>query len=276
LEHLEKVGQGRSGQVFRAWDPLLQREVALKLCRCGGISEETYALVLQEARLLARVPHPKIVTVYDLDHHDGWVGVSMEFIRGKTLEALLGEHGRLSAGEAALVGLDLCSALGAVHERGLLHRDIKAKNVMREEGGRIVLMDFGLSQDLRGETDAGDGTVEICGTLLYMAPELLRGGKASAQSDIFSLGILLYHLVTDSFPVEGRDFSDIRRAYEQGEGILLRDRRAALPEPFVRAIERALSPDPRNRFATAGHMAQALSASLAERLCAKRKARRAS
>jgi serine/threonine-protein kinase len=263
LENLEKVGQGLSGQVFRAWDPQLQREVALKLCRWdGAYSGETYALVLQEARLLARIRHTNVVTVYGIDHHDAWLGVCMEFIRGKTLEALLCEQGRFAAREAALIALDLCSALAVVHSLGLLHRDIKGKNVMREEGGRIVLMDFGLSQDVYGNA-GGEEVQEICGTPLYMAPELLRGDKASVQSDLFGVGVLLYHLVTDSFPVERRSLSDLRRAYENGETVLLRDRRGDLPEPFVRVVERALAPDPRQRFATAGQMAQALSASLA-------------
>jgi serine/threonine-protein kinase len=258
LERLEKVGQGLSGQVFRAWDPQLQREVALKLCRRGrSVEDETYSLVLQEARVLARIRHPNVVTVYGIDKYGGWLGVCMEYIRGKTLEALLAEQGRLAAREAALIGLDLCSALVVIHGLGLLHRDINAKNAMREDRGRIVLMDFGLSQDLRGR-DACEEAQEICGTPLYMAPELLRGEKASAQSDIFGLGVLLYRLVTDRFPVEGRNFSDLRRAYERGEAIRLRDRRNALPEPFVRAVERALAADPHDRFATAGQMAKAL------------------
>lgn len=265
LERLEKLGEGLSGVVFRAWDPQLEREVAVKLCPCeGSVEDRIYALVLQEARVLARIRHPNVVTAYGIDHYDGWLGVCMEYIRGKTLAALLSEQGPLAAREAALIGLDLCSALVVVHGLGLLHRDIKAKNVMREDGGRIVLMDFGLSQDLRGRNVFESGEA-ICGTPLYMSPELLRGEQASVQSDIFGLGVLLYQLVTGSFPVEGRSLSDMRGTYERGEAILLRDRRGALPEPFVRAVERALAADPDDRFATAGQMAQALISSLKAR-----------
>jgi serine/threonine protein kinase len=261
LDHLEKVGQGLSGEVFRAWDGQLQREVALKLCRRNGTYlEDADSFVLQEARLLARIRHPNVVTVYGVDQHNGWLGVWMEFIRGKTLESLISDQGRLGAREATLIGLDLCSALVVVHGLGLLHRDIKARNVMREDGGRIVLMDFGLSQDLRVRSSQERGQ-DICGTPLYMAPELLRGEQASVQSDIYGVGVLLYHLVSDAFPVEARSLTEVRRAHERGHATLLRDRRSDLSEPFVRAVERALSLDPAERFSSAGQMAQALSAS---------------
>jgi eukaryotic-like serine/threonine-protein kinase len=211
--------------------------------------------------LLARFRHPNVVTVYGVDHHNGRQGVWMEYIRGCTLAAFLQQHGPLAAREATLIGLDVCSAVAATHALGLLHRDIKAKNVMREEGGRIVLLDFGLSQDLRA-AGLSDPSRRVRGTPLYMAPELLRGGEASAQSDIFGIGVLLYHLVSGSYPAGGRNLPDVRGVYERGEAKLLRDRRADLPESFLRTIDRSLSPDPDGRFATAGQMAQMLSTSL--------------
>jgi serine/threonine-protein kinase len=186
----------------------------------------------------------------------------MEYIRGQTLEALLQAQGPLTACEATLIGLDLCSAVGAVHETGMLHRDIKTKNVMQEESGRIVLMDFGLSYDLRNTTLLKQTAVEICGTPLYMAPELLRSEKASIRSDIYGIGVVLYHLVTAAFPVAGRNMAKLRWAYEGGKIRALRDLRADLPEAFVRTVEQALLPDPADRFAAAGQMAEALRTSL--------------
>jgi serine/threonine protein kinase len=270
LQHLVKVGQGFSGEVYRAWDARLEREVALKLWRWATCPEEWSRLGLQEARMLARIRHPNVVTVYGVDQNEGRIGVWMEYIRGRTLEALLEGHGPLAAREAALVGLDLCSALSAMHALGLLHRDIKAKNVMREEGGRIVLMDFGLSLDLRNGNPEGPG-LEICGTPQYMSPELLRGEKASVQSDIYSLGVLLYHLVTAGFPVEGSNLTEVHEAHERGEATLLRDRRAGLLESFLATIERSLSREPIKRFASVGHMAESLSASLVFGVSALRK-----
>ncbi len=266
FEGLERIGQGFFGEVYRAWDAMLERDVALKLYRrARNRLEEWTQYGLREARLLARIRHPNVVSVYGVDHRQGRLGVWMEYIRGRTLEALLQELGPLAAREAALIGFDVCSAVAAAHESGLLHRDIKSKNVMRENGGRIVLMDFGLSQDLR--TASADRVPRICGTPLYMAPELLRGEAASVQSDIYSIGILLYRLVTSGYPVEANSLNEVRLMYERGETTLLRDRRPDLPEPFLRTVERSLSPDAGERFATVGQMGQALSASLVGCAC---------
>src|SRR5215471_733308 len=160
---MEKVGEGSFGEVYRAWDMTLEREVALKLMRAA---EEDPAL-LQEARMLAKLRHPNVVTVYGADRHDGRSGVWMDFIEGETLAAIVEERGAFGAMEALLVGVDVCRALAAVHQSGLLHRDIKAQNVMRERGGRIVLMDFGL-----GHEAAGGAAANFGGTLPYIAPEL--------------------------------------------------------------------------------------------------------
>jgi len=269
LENLEQIGEGRFGQVYRAWDALLERQVALKLCRRrGDWSAEWSQLGLQEARSLACVRHPNVVTVYAVGHHEGRLGIWMEYLRGQNLDVFLRALGLLGGREASLIGLDLCSSVAAAHALGLLHRDIKTRNVMREEGGRIVLLDFGLSQNLRDGRPPGR-VQPIRGTLLYMAPELLHGEPASIQSDIFGIGVLLYHLVTGSFPAGDTRPGEIQDRCQREQGRLLRDRRADLPEPFFRAIERALAPDPAQRFATAGQMAQALSESLMD-ACAAR------
>src|SRR5262249_7479858 len=147
---LERVGEGAFGEVFRARDAL-QRDVALKLLRAGRRAGDRTGTtissrILHEGRIMARVRHTNVVSVYAAEEHQGRVGLSMEFVRGRTLEALLHTHGRFSAREAALTGRELCRALAATHAAGLIHRDVKARNVMREEGGRVVLMDFGAGQ----------------------------------------------------------------------------------------------------------------------------------
>ena len=122
--------------------------------------------------------------VHGVGVHDGEVGLWMEFVRGQTLAELLGKNGRFGAQEAILIGVELCSALAAVHAVGVLHRDIKAQNAMRREGGGNVLMDFGAGHDLFQGTDKQDSLG--IGTLLYMAPEVLRGEPASRRSDLYS------------------------------------------------------------------------------------------
>src|SRR5204862_2087023 len=129
-----------------------------------------------EARMLAQVRHPNVVTVYGADRCEGRVGLWMEFIHGQTLEQVVCERGPFGAGEATLIGLDLCRALSAVHRAGLLHRDIKAHNVMREDGGRIVLMDFGTGFDHAVDSEAS--ARGLAGTPLYLAAEILDGVEA--------------------------------------------------------------------------------------------------
>lgn len=263
LSLIEKLASGGFGEVFRARDERLGRDVALKLLRAREGSESTEEQ-LQEARHLARVRHPNIVTVHGAELHDGRVGLWMELLDGRTLEEQLVEQGPLSAAEATVVGLELCRALAALHQVGLLHRDIKAENVMRAGGGRIVLMDLGLGEqmsDASAETfgSAGGVTGSLRGSPFYLAPELLERRPPDARVDLYALGVLLYRLVTAQFPIEAKTFADIRAAHRDHRYVSLRDRRADLEPGLVRVIERAMAANPDERFATAGEMERALS-----------------
>jgi serine/threonine protein kinase/Tol biopolymer transport system component len=245
---LETVGQGAFGTVYRAWDAQLDREVALKVLLRVPIESP-----LDEARHLARVRHPNVVAIYGAELVEEQVGIWMEFIEGETLATIVRERGTMSAREVAGIGIDLCRALSALHRSGLLHGDIKAHNVMREVGGRIVLMDF---SGVR-VADA-DGLPELSGTPLYMAPELFDGRPASFTADIYSLGILLFYLLSGHFPVEGADVAEIRRLHASGERIRLRDMRPELTDPVVQLVERATAVAPAARFHTAGDLEHAL------------------
>jgi serine/threonine protein kinase/tetratricopeptide (TPR) repeat protein len=243
------LGAGGFGVVYRAWDPRLASEVALKvLTRDSSVG----ASVIEEARLLARVRHPNIVSIYGADRWNGQVGLWMELVRGRTLKQVLKERGAFGAREAALIGLDLTRALAAVHAAGLVHRDVKPHNVMREEGGRIVLMDFGAGIEWAELTDGP--MHKYAGTPLYMAPELFDRRHPTPQSDLYSLGILLYHLVTGTYPLEGSSPADLQAAHERGERRRLRDVRPDLPTEFVRIVERATDMDPAKRYASAGEL----------------------
>src|SRR5262249_32798681 len=146
---LDTIDKGSFGAVYRARDTKLQTDVALKLVPLPGLRLLYRWRALREARMLARVTHDNVVKVYGADITDGYAGIWMEFIEGDTLSARLREAGVFSAREAALIGCDLCRALAAVHHAGLVHGDVKPRNVMRAAGGRIVLMDFGTGKDLR-------------------------------------------------------------------------------------------------------------------------------
>jgi serine/threonine protein kinase/tetratricopeptide (TPR) repeat protein len=256
---LEKIGEGSFGDVYRARDPWLDREVALKLLKPTATAEPT-SRVLREAQTLARVRHPNVVQVYGADVQGDRVGLWMELLRGRTLEQLLTSHGPFGAAETAVAGQELCRALAAVHAAGLVHRDIKATNVMREPGGRLVLMDFGAGQR-RELADAGP--LELVGTPLYLSPEVLAGRSATTRSDIYSLGVLLYHLATGDYPVSAASLDDLRDVHARGATRRLSDVRPDLPEAFVRAIERALNHDPERRYASAGEMQAVLAEAVA-------------
>jgi serine/threonine-protein kinase len=253
LQILGKVGEGGFAEVYRARDTTLDREVALKIVRPEVRDRVDQNVVIREGRLLASIKHPNVVIVYGADEHDGQLGMWMEFIAGRSLHAILEQHGPFSAREAALVGMDVCRALAAIHGKGIVHQDVKPQNVMREDGGRTVLMDLGVG--------VRSGTLPVGGTPRYRAPELRDGGLASTRSDLYSLGMLLYHLVTEQFPApppRGDAPSDAATS----SGSLLRDVRPDLPESFVRVVERALASAPERRFASAGEMGKALLAFL--------------
>lgn len=266
LQVLEKLGEGSSGEVFRAFDPQLRREVALKLCRAdGGTSRADRGSgarsYLEEARHMARVRHPNVLTVYGADLHEGRIGLWTDLLRGRTLEERMSEDGRLGAREAALIGLDLCRALAAVHAAGLVHGDVKAANVMREDGGAIVLLDFGSGHGAPHEKTKA-GSAHLTGTPLSLAPEVLRGEAPTPSADIYALGVLLYRLVGGTYPTPADTVEELLARHQRREVVPLRDLRADLPAAFIKTVERALSPDPRGRFASAGEMERSLAASI--------------
>lgn len=254
LEIRGEIGRGHFGTVYLAWDAALERRVALKLLReTGGAAE-----IIREGRLLARVRHPNVVTVYGVDQFDDSVGLWMEFVDGLTLSRVLATNGVLGPREAALIGVELCGAVAAVHKAGLLHRDIKAQNLIREGTGRIVLMDFGAGEVRADRSPTGS----ITGTPLYLAPEIFAGAPATIASDIYSMGVLLFHLVTGRYPVEGQTMEQIEAAHARQNRQQLAPLRPDLLSGFVRVVERALERDPADRYRSSDDMQHDLTIAL--------------
>jgi hypothetical protein len=261
LKILELLGSGGFGEVYRAYDPALQREVALKLRRTDrDPADPSGEAFLREARGLARVRHHNIVVVHGADRHDGRIGLWTDLLRGRTLEQIVADQGPFGPHEAALIGIDLCQALAKVHAAGLVHGDVKTSNVMREQGGRIVLMDFG-SVGERPTGSAFTDSAPVSGTPLYTAPErILSGRPATTASDIYALGVVLFRLATGRLPIEAETWAELTEKHRAGQSIALRDLRADLPAPFVQVVERALHPDPQRRFTSAAAMERTLAA----------------
>jgi protein kinase-like protein/PDZ domain-containing protein len=245
----ECVGRGSFGIVYRAWDPKLEREVAIKLFEIAASAADAF---LTEGRLLARVDHPNVVRIYGADKFDGANGLWMEFVQGRTLKEIIQEQGVLSDDEATALGGAICRALAAVHGRGLVHGDVKAQNVMRERGGRIVLMDFGAGGR------HGPSASPRVGTPLYMAPELFEGAAPTPAADVYSVGVLLFHLVTGSFPVLGATYEEVARHHARDVRQPLRDLRPDLADGFIDVVDRALARDVRRRIASAGALETAM------------------
>ena len=249
-----RIGAGAFGEVFHAHDVWLDHPVALKLLKPEVAKSDFSSRILHEARRLARVRHPNVVNVHGADMHDGRIGFWMDLIEGETLSELLA-RGRLSPGEASHIGREICLALAAVHGANLIHRDVKAQNVMRAyNGGRIILMDFGAGEFMDRPSASG----KLSGTPLYLAPELFERAHASITTDIYAAAVLLFYLVTGAFPVTGSSIEALADAHRRGDRKRLRDMRPDLPDSFVAAVERALDRDPARRFASAGEMHSAL------------------
>jgi serine/threonine-protein kinase len=257
LTIIERIGRGTFGDVYRARDSSLDRPVALKLLRRPEWNARTLeSAVIEEGRLLARVRHSNVVTVYGAERIDGVVGLWMEFIDGHTLEEDLRERGPLPSREVAAIGVDLCRALYAMHEAGLVHRDVKAQNVMRDRSGRLVVTDLGAGHEL---VLAEEASPELAGTPLYLAPELLNGQPASPATDVYSAGVLLYHLATGSFPVRAATIPALREAHARG-AVPTRTARREISVALAAIIDQAIATDPSARYATAAELERALAA----------------
>ncbi|MEM6701335.1 MAG: serine/threonine-protein kinase [Acidobacteriota bacterium] len=204
----ELLGRGAYGEVYRAFDTVLQRQVALKLRRGDQADGQAY---IAEARRLAQVRHPHVLAVHGADVHDGRVGLWADLIEGSTLDEVLDARGALPEAQVLDVAAALASALEAVHAQSLVHGDVKGSNVMLE-GATPVLMDFGAGTDLQSS-----GSSTAAGSPLSMAPELFRGIAPSAAGDLYALGALLFRLLNGRYPVEAESLDQLRRIHEEGK-----------------------------------------------------------
>jgi len=254
LRVLERIGGGAFGEVFRAWDTRLDREVALKLLSAES-TENQAASTIEEGALLARVRHPNVATIYGAERIGNRVGLWMELVNGRTLEQLLDAGKVFTSAEAIAICVEVCRAMSAVHRAGLIHRDIKAQNVMVAEDQRVVLMDFGTGYEPKDSSPA-----TLAGTPLYLAPELLRGHGATVQSDIYSAGVLLYHILTRSYPVEAASLSELLERHQRQERRSMRAARPDFPSKLAAVVDRAIDPQPERRYQSADDLARALEA----------------
>jgi Tol biopolymer transport system component len=257
---LEKLGSGGMGEVWRARDESLDRDVALKILPASAAADpERRQRFEREAKAVAGLQHPNIVTLHSIEEADGEHFLTMELVRGKTLGRLLPAEG-LPLERIFELGIPLADAVHAAHEQGVIHRDLKPGNVMVDDGGRLRVLDFGLAKLVAAAGDGADGKTlaggdstqqgQILGTVAYMSPEQAEGKPLDRRSDIFSLGVVLYEMATGKRPFEGdtpiSTMSAILKETPPSVTSL-----KPLPRHLGRIIQRCLEKNPDRRFQTA-------------------------
>ena len=260
------LGQGGMSAVYKAMDPNLKRVVAIKLIHPHLSSDPSFVLRFEsEASAVASLRHPNIVQVYDFNNDAGVYYMVLEFIPGETLQDRmhrLSDTGRpLSLQDALKFTINICDAVGYAHQRGMVHRDIKPANIMLDTQGQAILMDFGIVKILGGDSHTSTGAV--VGTARYMSPEIIRGEVADHRSDIYSLGVTLYEMLSGRPPFVADSAMTLMMMHLNDPVPDVRDFRKDAPPELAEILEKSLAKDRNDRYLSAAEMAADLRRALA-------------
>src|SRR6266567_1934663 len=252
---LEKIGAGGQGTVYKATDTKLGRAVVIKVLPPElTVKEANLKRFEREARLASALDHPNICTIYDLNEIEGVNFIAMQFVEGKNVRELV--SGRpLDLRSALSITIQVADALAVAHSRGIIHRDIKAGNVMVTPHGQVKILDFGLAKLLDGEGPGGIHQTDLTevgipyGTATYAAPEQARGDRVDARADIFSTGVLLYEMLTGTWPFRGKSTVDVRHAVIHDQPKPLAEARPGqTPAHLQQILDKTLAKEPRDRY----------------------------
>lgn len=256
-----ELGKGAQGMVYLAQDTHLDRPVALKSMHAaeGGNRLRNLKGLLDEARLVSRLQHPNIVTLYDAVEESGVPYLVFEYVEGRTLGQTLKDKGAMPPAQAVRIMLDVANGVAAAHAKQVVHRDLKPANIMLTTGGAVRVMDFGIAQSSQGEVKAED---HLTGTPNYMAPEYIGGAPYTPRCDVFSLGMILYELLVGAPAVQDPDYKRVLMLVAAGNFTRPSERNGAVDERLERIVMKALERDPARRYASAKEMANELQAYL--------------
>src|SRR5215210_2418185 len=263
FEIVELIGKGGMSSVFKAHDRLLDRIVALKILHPHFTEDEEYVeRFRREARSVAQLSHPNIVTVIDRGEDEGRQYIVFGYVEGENLKQLLERTGPMPVRDALIMALQMARALSFAHGRGLIHRDVKPQNVLLNADGQAKMTDFGIARslDVQGVTITGT----VLGTSEYIAPEQARGNQVDAQTDVYSLGVVLYELLTGRVPYDGDNFVTVALRHVNEPVPSLLERRPDAPPRLALAVERAMAKSPDERYESMDHLVEELEACLDE------------
>jgi serine/threonine protein kinase len=254
------VGSGAMGEVYRAYDPVIDRPVAIKILRpeliAGSGSEQWLQRFRREARAAGRRFHPNIVAIWDFGDDNGTPFLAMEYVAGRSLDELIKSSGPLEPSRAVRIIMQVLSALGFAHENGIVHRDVKPSNIIVLQNGDVKVADFGIAR-----IDASEFTIvgDLLGTPAYMAPEQLSGVPVDFRTDLFAAGVILFEMLTGVKPFRGRSITEIISFMETRGPEDIRALNPAVPDSLKRVITKSVAFDPLQRYADAAEFSKAIS-----------------
>ena len=241
---VEKIGDGGTAFVFKGLDTILNRHVTVKVLRPEYAGDQDFVRRFRrEAQAAAGLSHPNIVSVYDVGHENGVHYIVMEYVQGRSLKALIEEMGRLNIYQAAEYAANIALALSHAHKHGIIHRDVKPHNILISDDGRVKVTDFGIAQAVTASTLTYSG--EILGSVHYFSPEQARGGATDEKSDIYSLGIVLYEMLTGRIPYSGESPVSVAVKHLQEPFPDPEEVNPQIPRALCQIVRKAVEKDPR-------------------------------